>query len=99
MSALFIITVSWLAIMLLVIVVCRMAAAGDRAMPAAAGAAARGAGLRDGPGKAAPPSSATAARRFEFVAYRLPKTAERELQAAAAEHVWDRAQQDLDVGP
>jgi hypothetical protein len=91
MSTALIITVSWLALMLLVLVICRMAAAGDRAMHAAS---AEGRGGRH-------PFERTGIRTPtpQYVAYRLASRPEVELQAAAREHVRDRAQQDLDVGP
>lgn len=72
MTLILLLITSWLAIMVLVVTACRMAARGDRE-------------LRE----AAP----------RYVAYRLPKESEAVLRAAPAEHVRERAQQDLDVGP
>jgi hypothetical protein len=72
MTLILLLTTTWLAIMVLVVTACRMAARGDRE-------------LRE----AAP----------RYIAYRLPKESEALLQAAPAEHVRNRAQQDLDVGP
>jgi hypothetical protein len=91
MAPALIITLSWLAIMLLVFGVCRMAAGGDRAMRAAS---AEGRGRKQ-------PFERTGIRTPtpQYVAYRLTHHPQVELQAVAPEHVRDRAQQDLDVGP
>jgi hypothetical protein len=91
MAPALIITLSWLAIMLLVLVICRMAAVGDRAISAAS---AEG-HVRKQPFERAGIRTPTP----QYVAYRLTYPPAVELQAAAPKHVRDRAQQDLDVGP
>jgi hypothetical protein len=91
MSPVLIITLSWLASMLLVLVICRMAAVGDRAMraPSAGGHGGKQPFERTGIRTPTP----------QYVAYRLTYPPAVQLQAAAPKHVRDRAQQDLDVGP
>jgi hypothetical protein len=90
MSTALIIAVSWLAIMLLVLGVCNMAAAGDRAM--------RAASAEEHGGKQPFERTGIRTPTPQYVAYRLTHPPAIELQAAAREHVRDRARQDLD-GP
>lgn len=72
MTLILLLITTWLAIMVLVVTACRMAARGDREL------------------REATP---------RYVAYRLPKENDTVLHAAPAEHMWNRPQQDLDVGP
>jgi hypothetical protein len=85
-------TTAWLAIMVLVVTACRMAARADRELrdPERLGTLQRTRSVdTDGQAIGMP----------RYVAYRLPKENDAVLQTTPAEHVRNRTQQDLDVGP
>jgi hypothetical protein len=86
-----VIAIVWIATMSVVVAVCRMAAHGERRLPLAAG---RSPNLLEGLPESFVSERLVPERRT--FALRLE---DRRSKAAAAEHVWDRAQKDLYVRP
>lgn len=91
MTLALILTILWLAVMLLVVAACRMAAKGDRALHTAERASQHREDELLAPVE-------RRVRMPQVRAYRVG-TASAELQPAAFQHVGDRAQKDLDVRP
>jgi hypothetical protein len=93
MTIALILTAAWVVVMTMAVIACRMAAKGDRALAAAAKSNAtrwEDELLRPGGWHAV---------AGQIRAYRGQNVEGTALQTAAREHVRDRAQQDLDVGP